>query len=88
MAMHVLGPDLLTIIGAFAIPRLYTHVSQMAGGHESKAVDNNAFEKISNGVLYGFLCHRLCLAAFATVCGLLHRRHLMVWAIFAPKVRA
>ncbi len=33
-----------------------------------------------------YLCNRVFLITTSGICGLIHRHHLMVWSIFAPKV--
>lgn len=59
-------------------------------GHKSDC--NNGNDKINNRntdiiLLLTWSTYRLSVLTMSCCCALLHRRHLMVWAVFAPKVR-
>jgi hypothetical protein len=43
--------------------------------------------RLATAPLQLMLAYRLCLLSLSCAAAALHRRHLMVWAVFAPKVR-
>jgi hypothetical protein len=77
MTIHFVGYDVLAMIGLIA---------------SLSFIQIEKLMRVKKSFGESFSASHICLAYrtsccfLATVCGLIHRRHLMVWAIFAPKV--
>lgn len=75
LIFHMIGFDLLAAIAS------------LVGANRllPKRVDSTRSLPVG-AALGAMLGYRSMMGSVATLCGLLHRRHLMVWAVFAPKV--
>lgn len=74
---HMVGFDVLAAIAAVCVSRGLDR-----SGSDGAAVDY----EVTRLTLMASLWNRILVGAVASACGLLHRRHLMVWAVFAPKI--
>lgn len=75
LAIHVFGFDALAALAAII-------VSTVLWG----TVHGNEGPGKTRLTTYTLITYRMGMGCMAALCGVLHRRHLMVWAIFAPKV--
>ncbi len=87
VSIHVLGYELLglfcALIIAMAPCKDETSKAKMLIANENKNCQPNLrFVKIYELFLY----NRLFILICTFLCGFVHRRHLMVWSIFVPKV--
>mmetsp|Transcript_15419 Transcript_15419/g.21168 ORF Transcript_15419/g.21168 Transcript_15419/m.21168 type:complete len:80 (-) Transcript_15419:404-643(-) len=74
LAVNTFGHDVLAIIGTYII--VYYSVTLL----KSKS-------KLQETLILSVVLYRLLLLCCSALAAALHKRHLMVWAVFAPKVR-
>jgi hypothetical protein len=86
--VNTFGHEVITLLGIVRIGfilRDNVALQVRNGGKLARATDVNG-HSIYIWSLQMYLLFRMMLLLCACLCGLIHRRHLMVWAIFVPKI--
>lgn len=79
LAVNTFGHDILAIIGVYIAVQHAVFNQPNRFAFKSKS-------KVQKTLMLSVVLYRLLLVCCSALAASLHRRHLMVWAVFAPKV--
>jgi GPI ethanolamine phosphate transferase membrane region len=92
LAMNTFGAEVVMMVVTMVVVSMYDHYADSGNAidkhHEEEETPSQSDGKMSAPLLcmYTWCAYRMFLLACSCGCALIHRRHLMVWAVFAPKV--